>query len=93
MNTDLYTKGVLTVIAVALLVIAARPVVQPATAQNDITKVAICDITDGMCAPVNEDQGLFMTPGNGAAPTAVYADNGAMAVYPERDSIWVVEPY
>lgn len=45
MQIDLYTKGVLTVIAGALVAIIVQNGVSTATAQSDrITKVAICDV-------------------------------------------------
>lgn len=47
---DRYTKSVLTVIAAALVVIAAQSFTQPSTAQtNAIQKVQICD-SIGRCA-------------------------------------------
>jgi hypothetical protein len=41
--TDPYTKSVLTIIAIALAVIAVRQVVPPATAQAGSTRVQLCD--------------------------------------------------
>ena len=44
MKSDLYTKAILTVIALALLVIALQLTIPSAFAQNNgIIKVAICD--------------------------------------------------
>ena len=46
MKTDLYTKFVLTVIALALSVIAIQQTLTPAYAQSNIQKVVICDPQD-----------------------------------------------
>ena len=43
MKPDFYTKAVLTVIASALVVIAAEKTITNAHAQNRPTKVVICD--------------------------------------------------
>lgn len=43
MKIDIYTKGVLTVIAAALVAIVVQNGVSTATAQSGITKVAVCD--------------------------------------------------
>jgi hypothetical protein len=43
MQTDLYTKAVLTVIAFSLATIALQHAVPSAFAQSGIQKVAICD--------------------------------------------------
>ena len=49
---DRYTKIVLTVIAVALTVLAAENGIKSANAQAGVQKVAICDQTGGNCALV-----------------------------------------
>ena len=43
---DIYTKTVLTIIAVALVAIAARGAIWPAAAQSDLQKVQLCDERD-----------------------------------------------
>jgi hypothetical protein len=43
MKTDLYTRVVLTVIAVSLSVIALQQSVKPAYAQNSYQKVIVCN--------------------------------------------------
>ena len=54
MKTDLYTKFVLTVIALALCAIALQQSIAPAYAQSNIQKVVICDLQDSnSCAKVN----------------------------------------
>jgi hypothetical protein len=59
MSIDLYTKGVLTVIAVALTVIAVRGLapVQPAFAQTtEPVNVRICDdFFNNRCAEISAD--------------------------------------
>ena len=52
MRIDWYTKAVLTVIAVALVAIAAEDYVVPAQAQLKLQKVQICSTVD--CARVVE---------------------------------------
>jgi hypothetical protein len=56
MHIDCYTKVVLTLIAGALLLIAAENLLGPARAQSGsgVTKVAICNINGSVCASVNE---------------------------------------
>jgi hypothetical protein len=46
MTTDLYTKAVLTVIALSLATIALQHVIPSAFAQSGIQKVMICDPKD-----------------------------------------------
>lgn len=54
MTTDLYTKAVLTVIALALSIIALQHAIPSAFAQSGIQKVIICDaIAQTMCADVS----------------------------------------
>ena len=55
---DRYTKGCLTVIAVSLAVIGLKglPMVDPARAQSDIQKIAICSQFDGKCAKIIEGE-------------------------------------
>jgi hypothetical protein len=53
MKTDLYTKAVLTVIAIALSAIALQHSLTPAYAQSSIQKVVICDgYLTNLCAGV-----------------------------------------
>ena len=54
MTTDLYTKAVLTVIALALSAIALQHAIPSAFAQSGIQKVIICDaIINSICADVS----------------------------------------
>jgi len=53
MKSDLYTKAVLTVIALALVVIAAEKTITNAHAQNRPTKVVICDTYGNKCAGID----------------------------------------
>ncbi|MGD9737867.1 MAG: hypothetical protein AB7O56_04000 [Bauldia sp.] len=66
MSIDLYTKGVLTVIAIALAVIALRGFapVQPAVAQTaEPVNVRICDeFFRNRCAEVSADGRLLVEP-------------------------------
>ncbi len=57
MKTDLYTKAVLTVIALALSAIALNQSIPSAFAQNKgVVKVAICDKNDpDRCAQIFSD--------------------------------------
>ena len=43
MKIDLYTKTVLTVIAISLSIIATNNIIKPADADNHIQRIAICD--------------------------------------------------
>ena len=52
MTTDLYTKAVLTVIAIALSAIAFQQAIPSANAQSNLTKVIICESTYN-CASVD----------------------------------------
>lgn len=53
MNIDLYTKSVLTVIAISLSVIALQHSIPEANATQDkLQKVVICDQHDDRCARV-----------------------------------------
>ena len=49
--TDRYTKGVLTIIALALIVIAGEHLIPRATA-DDVSRVVICDVNGVVCADV-----------------------------------------
>jgi hypothetical protein len=49
MSVDAYTKGILTVIALALVTIAIQNVIQPAVAQVGVQRVTICDPLGGDC--------------------------------------------
>lgn len=66
MQMDLYTRVVLTVIAVALAVIAAfqvRSVVAPdaiAGPPAKVQRVAVCDESGDFCARVDETSRLFV---------------------------------
>ena len=53
MKTDRYTKIVLTVIAVTLLLMASRDLVGMAGAQSGVQKVMLCG-RSGFCADVGE---------------------------------------
>jgi hypothetical protein len=46
MQVDRYTKGVLTVIAAALVGILLQDALRPATAQADIVRAVLCDAKD-----------------------------------------------
>ena len=61
MKPDLYTKVVLTVIALALVVIAGEKIITDAHAQNRPTKVVICDSIGRTCAGIdgNYDNGAL----------------------------------
>jgi hypothetical protein len=61
MNIDLYTKSVLTVIALSLGIIAAQHVIPNAFAQSGIQKVVICDsIYTTFCAQVTGNNGALV---------------------------------
>ncbi len=67
MSTDLYTKVVLTVIAMALAVIAGlqvrdvvAPEVKAGPAKVTLQKVAVCDESGDFCARVDETSRLFV---------------------------------
>jgi hypothetical protein len=55
MKTDLYTKAVLTVIALALSAIALQHAIPSALAQSGVQKVVICDSIygDASCARIS----------------------------------------
>ena len=62
MKTDLYTKAVLTIIALALSVIALQHTIPTAFAQNGIQKVTICDPKDpSECSRVGPGPGFSLT--------------------------------
>ncbi|MBR0646704.1 hypothetical protein [Plastoroseomonas hellenica] len=52
---DRYTKGVLTVIAGALCVLAAQNAISPAQSQAGLQRVVICDVRGQTCANVVAD--------------------------------------
>ncbi len=55
MQIDLYTKSILTVIAISLLTIALQNFIPVANAdKTKIQRVAICDLLNGRCAVVGE---------------------------------------
>ena len=53
MKPDLYTKVILTVIALALVVISGEQTITNAYAQNRPTKVVICDSYGSKCAGID----------------------------------------
>lgn len=53
MKPDLYIKVILTVIALALVVIAGEKTITNAYAQNRPTKVVICDSYGSKCAGID----------------------------------------
>lgn len=53
MKPDLYTKVILTVIALALVVIAGEKIISEAQAQNRPTKVVICNAYGDRCAGID----------------------------------------
>jgi hypothetical protein len=55
MAIDRYTKVVLTVIALALVVLVGENAVRPVSAQSALQKVAICDERTNKCASVGQD--------------------------------------
>jgi hypothetical protein len=56
MSSAYYTNAVLTVIALALSVIAVENIVRPSKAQSSsIQPVAICDMVGHVCLDVNRD--------------------------------------
>jgi len=61
MKPDMYTKVVLTVIALALVVIAGEKTITNAYAQNRPTKVTICNEYGNYCAGVTGyDGGVYI---------------------------------
>jgi hypothetical protein len=68
MNIDFYTKGVLTVIALALSAIALQNAIPSASAQayngrSGVQLVAICNPDGKACADINSDYQLRITSG------------------------------
>jgi len=66
MKTDLYTKAVLTVIAISLAGIAVQLTIKPAFAQayngrSGVQLVAICNPDGKNCADINSDFQLRIT--------------------------------
>lgn len=55
MAIDLYTKVVLTVIALGLVVLVGEQAVRPVAAQSGIQRVMICDNRTNQCASVGKD--------------------------------------
>ena len=53
MKPDLYTKVILTVIALALVVIAGEKIITDAHAQNRPARVVICDSYGNKCAGID----------------------------------------
>jgi hypothetical protein len=65
MMIDLYTKVVLTVIALALVILVGEHAVRPVAAQSGVQKVMICDDRSGQCAAVSSHTsgpGLLVYP-------------------------------
>lgn len=64
MQVDRYTRGVLTVIAVALCVLVVQNAASPAGAQTgNVQRVVICDVGGFTCADVSAlSRGLVVTP-------------------------------
>lgn len=61
MQTDLYTKAVLTVIAIALSAIALQHAIPSAFAQNNSAiKVILCESTYGNCARIGGSGSLYV---------------------------------
>ena len=58
MKIDIYTKVVLTVIAVSLSALAIQMTIGNAYAAQGVTKVAICDESGKICAAVSSNQQL-----------------------------------
>jgi hypothetical protein len=52
MKIDLYTKSVLTIIALSLVLLVAQNSVNSVRAATDMAKVQICDSSNGRCAGV-----------------------------------------
>ena len=63
MKTDLYTKAVLTVIAISLAGIAIQLTSQDAHAQGRVQLVAVCNPDGRNCADINSDFQLRITSG------------------------------
>ena len=63
MKTDLYTKSVLTVIAISLAGIALQHTIPSAFAQGNVQKVVICDSVGVSCAQVLDSK-LIVRPFN-----------------------------
>ena len=57
MKIDLYTKSVLTIIAISLVLLVAQNAVNSVRAATDITKVQVCDGSNGQCAVVGNAWG------------------------------------
>ena len=59
MAVDIYTKGLLTVIAIALTILTAQSFISNAVASNGYQKVMICDV-EGDCAKVTKKGQVYM---------------------------------
>jgi hypothetical protein len=67
MKIDLYTKSVLTIMALSLVLLVAQNSVNSVRAATDMAKVQICDSSNGRCAGVGnvmERNVLFAMPPN-----------------------------
>lgn len=63
MKIDRYSKAILTIIAAALVAMAAENLVRPSVAQTGVSKVAICELDGRNCAGTFPD----WAPGHKAA--------------------------
>jgi hypothetical protein len=82
MHFDFYTKAVLTVIAGALVVLAAQNASGPSRAQSDpVQKVQICNGDGVTCAPVFTQTGL----GIGIPVFAAQAGPWNVTAFPPRN--------
>jgi hypothetical protein len=55
MKSDLYTKSVLTIIAISLVLLVVQNAVNSVRAAPGISKVEICDGSDGQCVGLAKD--------------------------------------
>lgn len=58
MAVDIYTKSILTVIAIALTIMVAKNFISDAVASKGIQKVMICDV-EGDCAKVTKKGQIY----------------------------------
>jgi len=57
MKIDLYTKSVLTIIAISLVLLVGQNAVSAVRAAPEISKVQICDSSNGQCVAVGNTLG------------------------------------
>ena len=78
MKVDLYTKTILTVIAIALVSISSQNFIKNAEADNHIQKVAICNIQGEFCTKVTKYNGndtiITYSPENAKLNAQLYGD-------------------